>query len=554
MSSFTISSVSNTIGGAITGQLVGGEYLGWTGFPGFQAQSDAMSIGHLRWPGGINAEDRIENGVHAYDLATSNLVDNWPTWNGSDRPGFAEMAAHALANNLSLSIVVPTARYVELATTDSAAAFAWLRSDIETFTSNLASGAIGPMPNLTLEIGAEYYSTNVWENASGATEIRDLFAEVFSELVGELAKAEDLHGELYDVTVQMGRFQSQDDPVGGVRNGEANDSVVFLNRYAADGTLDNVDGVIWHRYTERFDQIDDAIRNPIHPDNAMSSQLADHLAVWEEQAQRDLDLVLSWSAPDIDSSGATDNPNFDHGPRSAHNILQMFSEISATSADIATVYGIDSQWPGALSYGSPEDPDIYYAGSVYGMIAESVIGLSVTDTYQQNALPVTELNDVVETDYVSIFEFSGEDRFVFFAVAGDLVDDQLSVDVDIPNAERFDYVKLTRLTPEGDDAFATGAMTFEAPETLTSETLNFEFKSDFEVVRIEFSDAPPPPTGTQNVETYFNREGGITQVIGTTSEEDGLRHQEYSHEMQYTDPANQVTELEIYCDHFTFEF
>lgn len=543
-----------SIGPPISGSLLGGEYLGWTGFPGFSAQADAMSIGHLRWPGGINAEDRIEDAGYAYDLATSNVVDNWPTWNGAPRPGLTEMFSFANAEQISLAIILPTARYVELAQTDLDAAKAWMQSDINTFLANLANGQFGASPPLTLEVGAEYYSTDIWEETGGDPVIRDLFGEVFAEAVRLLAEGEDTYGEMYDVAVQMGRFHNADDPSDGPRNGEAADSTAFLDAYSDAGVLSDIDATIWHRYTQTFDQTGHAFRSPIHPDNAMSTLLDDHLAYWEAAAGKPLDLVVSWAAPDVDSSGGTDTTDYDFGPRSAHNILQMFSEIARSPADIATVYGIDSQWPGALSYGSPESPDIYYGGMVYGLLAESVIGLSVTDTYLSNTMPVDENNDVIVQNHVNYFDFIADNKYVLFAVASDLQTNQLTVTLDLPFAEDFDHVQVTRLTPDGDGTFATGTRTTEAPLDFSTDGIEFEFRDDFEVLRFEFQNGIAPHPGDDLVTTYHGRNGTVTQVIGTTDEADGAFYQGLPYaELNSTDRPHE-DHLTIMCGAGTDDF
>ncbi len=512
--------ISGTVVGTpVTGSLMGGEYLGWTGFPGFKAQADIMSIGHLRWPGGINAEDRIEDdGRYAYDLTTSNVVDNWQTWNGAPRPGLSEMVDYTNDAGMSLAIIVPTARYVELAETDLDAALVWLTSDLQTFVHRLANGHFGDIQNLSLEIGAEYYSTNIWEDNLGSPHIRDLFAEVFAQAVKILADAEVLYGELYDIHVQMARFHNGDDPDFGVRNGEAADSLAFLDAYEDAGVLGDIDGVVWHRYSERFDQIDDAFRQPTHQTNEFSTLLDDHLALWETRAGTDLDLILSWSGADIDSSGAVDNPDFDHGPRSAHNILQMFSEVAASQADIATVYGIDSQWPGALSFGSPSSPDIYYSGLVYELILESVAGLSVTDLYHDNSVPVGPNNTFLEVDHVNFFGFEGDGRAVYFAVAGNLASDVLSVSMTLPVDSQFGYAQVTRLSPDGTDAFASGTLSEEAPVSFSAEAFEFEFFDDHEVVRIELFDSLDPAFFEAPVETHYTSGGQIVQTIGSNEE------------------------------------
>ncbi len=514
--------ISETLVGApINVSLTGGEYLGWTGFAGFEAQSSLMTIGHLRWPGGINAEDRQETDGWAYDISTTNLVDNWTTWNGSDRPGLIEMMDFANQSDIGLSIIIPTARYVELAQSDLYQALDWLESDIAVFTHRLSSGEFGDLPALTLEVGAEHYSTNVWEQNGGSTEVRDLFAEVFAHAVTYLSDAEATYGEMYDIAVQSGRFQSKDDPDdGGYRNGEAYDSVHFLGAYDDAGVLDKIDSLIWHRYTERFEQIDDAFRLQIHPDNQMSTLLQDHLDVWEQAVGGNLDLVLSWHGADIDSSGNTNDPNFDHGPRSAHNILQMYSEVVASGADIATIYGIDTQWPGSLSYGTPDDPSIYYPGAVYGLINESVVGLSVTDEYQENTLPVDSENQVLKSDHANFYSFMGEGKFVVFAAAGNLSSSSLTVSLTIPDGFNASHARLTKLSPDGDGAFAGASRENSVPFVFSEDEILFDFFDAFEVARIEFFEDIPPPSSSGTVDVYQSSDGQNLTVIGKSSWEE----------------------------------
>ncbi|MEL7104780.1 MAG: hypothetical protein AAGM21_02595 [Pseudomonadota bacterium] len=506
---------SNSLGNPIDAAVLGGEYLGWTGFPGFEAQAQAVSIGHLRWPGGINAEDRIDSSGYAYDLSTPNVVDNWDTWNGSAKAGITETMGYARENGLSYSMIVPSARYVEMAMTDYSGAIEWLKADIEAFTARLASNQFGDLPYITLEVGAEYYSTDIWEETQGAPETLHMFANIFSNLVSELALAEETHGELYEIAVQMGRFQSRDDPEVGMRDGEASDSLVFLDEYESLGVLQEIDSVVWHRYTERFDQIDDAFRQSIHHSNSMSTLLANHREVWETRVGGELDLVVSWLSPDIDSSGDETNTDFDHGPRSAHNILQMFSEVAASGADVATVYGMDTQWPGSLSYGTPSNPEIYFGGAVYGLLSESVVGLSVTSTYEENFLPLNKDNSIIPSDHANFFSFDGSDRAVIIAAASKLTSDAMSIELNHDDMHQFDFVRITKLTPIGDDAFATAERNYIPPIEFLEDSLWFDFDNDFEVVRVELFEDIPVPSGREIVDTYHRKDGTVTQVIGT---------------------------------------
>lgn len=504
------------LGDPISGSILGGEYLGWTGFPGFKAQAAEIPIGHLRWPGGINAEDRIDTDGYAYDLSTTSVVDNWETWNGSPKAGLSETMEFARDHEMSFSMIVPTARYVEAAMQNYDLAIEWLQNDLAVFTNRLATNHFGQLPPITLEVGAEYYSTNIWEDNSGSLDVLALFSNIFAEVVVQLSLAEDTYGEMYDVAVQMGRFQSRDDPTSGERNGEAADSLKFIEAFVDYGVDQKIDSVIWHRYTERYDQIDDAFRQQIHPENEMSTLLPDHLSLWQAGLQNELDLVVSWLSPNVDSSGQNENSAFDHGPQSAHNILQMFSEVAAAGADIATVYGMDIQWPGSLSFGSPDSPDIYYGGAVYGLVAESVVGLSVTDAYKSNTLAKSSENEVLRQDHANFFVFEGEGKAVIFVAAGNLVSENLLVSFDYDLMEQFNYARVTTLTPNGEGAFATATKSHVAPIDFSADEFIFDFSKSFEVARVELFEEVPIPTGDQLVDTYYEKDGSTTQVIGSS--------------------------------------
>ena len=121
MTVISVDGAGTFLGDAVESTALGGEYLGWTGFPGWQNQAEYLGIHHIRWPAGINAEDRIVRGGYAFDISTPTLVDNWPKCNGAPRDGLAEMFEHAYAEGSSFAMIVSTGRYVDLMATDPAA-------------------------------------------------------------------------------------------------------------------------------------------------------------------------------------------------------------------------------------------------------------------------------------------------------------------------------------------------------------------------------------------------------------------------------------------------
>ena len=494
--------------------LLGGEYLGWTGLPGWQVQADHLGIGHVRWPGGIVAEDRQRDGIWSYDLTTPDLMDNWPRHDGSARPGLTDMLALSRETGRSASVIVPTARYVEAALVDETAALDRVRAEVGAFAARLVAGDFGPLPDgLILEVGAEYYSTDVWEETGGAPAVRDLFAKVFAAAVGALDDARAAAPGAFDIAVQSGRFQSKDDPVAGDRDGEAADSLAFLDAFAALGVTDAIDALVWHRYTHHWAQIPTFFREAAHPSNVLSTLLSDHVALWSGALGREPDLVMSWLSPDVDSTGASaTDPWFDHGPRAGGNILQMFAEIAAAGVDTATLYGIDSPWPGAVTTGgtTPADLSVSFAGETYALLTESVAGLSVLGVHLTNEWKAGPDNAAPWTGDVDFYAFAGDGRMVVFARAQGFDGASLRATIALPDLDP-GLVRATRLTPDGDGADAGGVRT-DAALDWTDDGFAFDFTRPFEILRVEIAKDAVAAL-TDELEVWTNAAGHTVTII-----------------------------------------
>lgn len=490
--SISVSLTGSRVGEAVSSAHFGGEYLGWTGLPGWKAQAEEFGISHIRWPAGIIAEDRIEAAGYAYDISQPNIVDNWPLWNGNPRPGLIEMFDYANTTNASFSMIIPTGRYVELMYSDEAGAIQQIKDDISAFTSRLFNGDYGQIPSsFTLEIGAEYYSTDAWQVHSDDPSIAHRFGIVFSEIVRQLSAAEQEHGtDVYDIAVQSGRFQSNDD-VGGIRDGEEADSGVFLSAYSAYGLQNEIDAVIWHRYVYTFDQTS----HHLALDGAGGeTTLAEHMTFWEAALGHPIDVLASWASPDIDSTGdSSSNPFYDYGPRSGLNTLQMFSALTASGVDTATIYGIDSPWTGAVSTGSTSASDysISYNGEVYRMMIESLDGLSALDGYEQNQVFTDALNNPIETDHVNVNAFSdGSSKTVAFLSAWDLLSDSIDVSLATPSDFSTNFIRVSHLMPDG-LAPEDGGTQVSADFDYSNGQTIIRNMQDFDTVRLEFFQSAP---------------------------------------------------------------
>lgn len=289
-------------GQKISGSTFGVEYLGWgkLDFEWLQGQDlpDTVSqtgtapedILHLRWPGGIPAEEPFsgntaggrqtdydlkdltledyEKGgvkdvtVPVFDLADPNYV-NWyyhqhdiePGSYGPEheRPGLSEIveAAEGMGAD-SLAIVVPTSRYAarmfEASETGNLKSgdgisdvVQQIAEDMSFFLNNVTTGMQekGASFDLTLEIGSEYYATRLWNYLLKQDQKFDIpvedvqanlleaFGLVFAAQTAVISDFEASTGFEINTAIQLGRTQ------GGTNgfHGSAEDNQVFLQAF-----------------------------------------------------------------------------------------------------------------------------------------------------------------------------------------------------------------------------------------------------------------------------------------------------------------------------------
>jgi Ca2+-binding RTX toxin-like protein len=289
-------------GQEISGSTFGVEYLGWgrldfEWLKGEELPESVSSAGaapedslHLRWPGGIPAEepfsgntaggrqsdydlkdltleDYVAGGVKdvtvpVFDLADPNYV-NWyyhqhdiePGSYGPEheRPGLSEIveAAEGMGAE-SLAIVIPTARYAArmfeaseagtLKSTDEISdVVQQIAEDMSFFLNNVTTEMEeqGASFDLTLEIGSEYYATRLWNYLLKQEQEFDIpveevqanlletFGLVFAAQTAVISDFEEATGVEINTAIQLGRTQ------GGTNgfHGSAEDNQIFLQAF-----------------------------------------------------------------------------------------------------------------------------------------------------------------------------------------------------------------------------------------------------------------------------------------------------------------------------------
>jgi len=500
---------------AISSQALGAEFLGWESFYGFSERHEDLGFTHLRWPGGIPAEDGMDitgDGVRdvVFDLTSENIM-NWPRWAdeadktdgvpaGVPREGLREMLVFVEKNDMSFAMIAPTARYVgeALQTGGLQGALEHARADIRQFVERLVAGEFGPVPeSFTIEIGSEYYATDVWLNnnadphdnrdgmqTTGDADIVRMFGEVFAVISDEIKdtlkelSASGMNPEGIDlkVAVQLGRFQSA--PDADIRDGQNSDNDVFMQAFRDHDAFDAIDSVIWHRFTPEFHQISQGLYEDIHGTN-----LGEVVAGWERATGRPLDLVGGWLSPSAELP--SDN---EFGAPGLTNILQLFTGLAAAGMDTGSIFGIGFEQAGTLGKG----PTTFIGGQLFGMMVESLPGMYVLDGFQDNT-PAAIGDVLVQDNTVNTFAFADNEKVVVFLVAKDFPENSLSHTIKISG--KFRQASITRLfDPDGIDIIDDNNIgvvgSIEDEDNIKfirsndGSSFDIDFGTDYEVIRL----------------------------------------------------------------------
>ena len=490
-------------GGTISEQMLGAEHLGGESFARVMDVLTEGGVSHLRWPGGIPAED-IQNaeGEYVYDLTRPDVME-WSR-NGGEAATIEDVLNAVAENNMSLSIIAPTSRYVEqmhqsnapATETDAYADMYQFLERLYTVDPHTQTNEFGQteneVPELTIEIGSEYYSTQYWkqaiENDVPASELAHDFGQVFAEIASAIGDFEAVNGVNVNVAVQAARFQSSGQSANAAGQASAVDNESFIQAFQEAGALNQIDSIVWHRYTDSFEQIGHGVTNDIFGTN-----LNDVLDEWRVATENpDLDLVVGWLTPDVRSAGelAVGGDLELWGVESLSSILQGFSAMTGAGMDIGTIYsyGSNSNY-GSLSQGG----DVFIGGDLYEMMIETLPGLRLHEGYQENTASLIASTDDVFNEY----HFSNDYQVISFYAAKDIELDEFGrmenfVEysegvVDVTGVRLFDPNGNYEVSSENGSAFgADGEIEAIDPFLCADgQSVWFGFENDFDVVRLE---------------------------------------------------------------------
>lgn len=398
----------------------GARYVSLRGFDRFMEQIGQTDIGMVVWPGGSLAEnDDDRYGIEFQDLYSGDY----------DRPGLSDLMDVARDEHLSLSIVLPTARYEY--------DLEGLRADASGFFSDLFSGKFGDLPDkLVLEFGNEFYS-----HFDGATEAEQAshYADVvntYAEVLHDLEDSYDIHPDNIEYSIQLGRTE---------------DGNVSLIEHMSDDAITLPDMLSVHRFTCSPAAADRGIDIVEIAKDLWADSAEDlggkapglYLSAYNAASLSRIEAAEDFlsdpenaglTLEDLDLEGRSHQAFEQHyqnmlairplGMQHAETILQTFADYHAIGAEAAGVYGWDLTHTAASSYTEVDGTShLFVGGQVQDMMAESLAGTRVLNWH--------DANDHTDREAGTAYAFDSEDKLVLFLGGPKTVQDDMTVSIDL---------------------------------------------------------------------------------------------------------------------------
>lgn len=527
---------------------------------GYETRQEVIGAHHIRWPGSVTVEDGFAtNGVvrnEIFDISTENL---W-TWDrsGNNREGLAEVMRSAVSNEQSFALTIPTSKYVAkllaevgvdsivetvqgagpetMAAILESEAVSELRHEVRLFMDRLLSGGFGDVPeNFTVEVGTEYYATNVWAGLVGnkaiagsayaeemtsivqdhgrllnGQEAASAFGIIFALIADEISDSQNLanlqgrNTEAVDVqiAVQLGALQrgySFDSQQGSAANNS-----IFVSAFHQVGSFNAVDTVIWHRYVGSFESIAQTTFNGLtNQGDRTTFSLNDLVSAWDDGRDGPgVNLLAGWLAPGNQADVGQ------YGARSLNLILQQFTTLIHEGVDVATIWGTDGFGDGADIGSLGDGQKTYIGGKLFGLMTDVLAGSRAINSAELlsnhsfiKVNPGTVVDTPVNTDQVNTFSFENDSQTYLFLTCGDFgaagnSPDTLTVKIELEG--RFDYAWSTHLfDPRWESSPTMSAATegviqtnFQRGYSYSLEYaagrtfLNVTFAEEFETIRL----------------------------------------------------------------------
>lgn len=375
----------------------------------FSALVDAFGIASLRYPGGTIAEQFFDP-ANPNNTVGNNFFD---IVSGSTRIGTRDILPISEYLNFisqiggTATIVFPTYRYFD---PDTRAISPAGLEEISNFFTRLFSGEFGPIDNLNIELGNEWYQHRLdWTVA----EFGQLQAQI-SEMIASTAIDYGTR-ELVNIFAQGGRNQ------------ETNS---VLSSYFEGNNSGYVDGVLTHIYGIN------ASGNTLGIGGGIPGRLEEMLSTWESATNSQLLLaVTEWN---VGESG--EDSTLINGLMRSAPLLRMFVEMVEADVDLAHFWSIQTAGPAGLSGREGTGDDWSPTGYLFNMLIEGALGAQLVDTGEHFRLR-DESNSAIGYN----FTFSDQNSTNIFLSSG--VEWSSNVELDLSNIlDGASHIYFTRLT------------------------------------------------------------------------------------------------------------
>lgn len=398
----------------------GARYVSLRGFDRFLDQIGQTDVGMIVWPGGALAENNDERyGIQYEDLYSGDY----------DRPGLSDLMALARDEHLSLSIILPTARYED--------DLDGLRVEATDFFTDLFSGTFGELPEkLVMEMGNEFYANFHGVDEAEKAEHYAAVVNTYAEVLHELETQFDVHPENVEYSIQLGRTE---------------DGNAALIEAMSKDALTLPDMLSTHRFTYNAEGADRAV-DVIEAAHEMWSDTAEELggegpglylsaynAASLSRVEAAEDFLSTHdhdglTIDDLDLDGRSNLEFEQHyqdmlatramGMEHAETILQTFADYHAIGAEAAGVYGWDLTHSGSSSYTDVNgEAHIFVGGQIQDMMAESLNGTRILNWH--------DANDHSNDDAGTAYAFDSADKLVLFLGAPKTLDGPQTVQLDL---------------------------------------------------------------------------------------------------------------------------
>ncbi len=474
----------------------GTRYNAFRSFEDFADQVDDTDLGMIIWPGGTFAETKTD----LYGFQFEGLFD--PDASGG-RPGLAEIFAFAEANNMAVSVVLPTSRYQE----DPAA----LKAGATSFFEDVYSGKFGPIPEkLIFEIGNEYYDVFDGNEISQAQDYANV-VNAYSEVITDIEDRFETNPDQVRFSLQLGKSTEANDAILDVLDDDALLVTDLLSHHRFAFEANGADKQVAET-DESLDDFNEAIVAAGGEEAGLYLSAYNTASLTRNEAAQEYLETHRGEDVDLDGRSNLEFEQFyqdkldarDHGLEHGENILQLFSSYQPLGVEAAGVYGWDTIHAARSSLdGTDDNPYIFAGGATQDMMAESLIGTKALDWYQDN--------DHKSPEETTIFGFDSSDKLVIFLAAGEFEGDSMKTSLSLTGLGETHAVwgeSLTAETPENWNEL------FGIPETP-----GVDQSPEAETFAVAQREAFQPEIKDGAIELEFTQPGEIVRLTFARTEE-----------------------------------